>query len=120
MVSNNIGGFLTFRIGLLYARSNLCDVLFLLDMNPDGFSGGLYATIGILLIDLEFPSIVEELLKRALCVFDGGMSRYYPIFGSQTSVFPFVHHHNISMVLVFVESSIFGMWGQIYIIVIFF
>ena len=98
---------------------NICSVLVLLDINLDGFSGGLCATVGSLSIDPEFSLIVEKLLKRALCMLDGGMSRYYLIFGSQTSVFPFVHHQNISMVLVFVESSIFGMRDQIYIIVIF-
>ncbi|GMN60893.1 hypothetical protein TIFTF001_029973 [Ficus carica] len=68
----------------------------MLDMNLDGFSGGLCAIVGSLSIDPKFPSIVEELSKRALCVLDGGMSRYYLVFGSQISVFPFVHHQNPS------------------------
>ena len=86
---------------------SLCDVLIPLDINLDGFSGGLSAIVGSLLIDPEFLLIVEKLLKIALYVLDDGMSRYYPIFGFQTSVFPFMHHQNISMVPVFVESFIF-------------
>ena len=40
---------------------NLCDALVPLEMNLDGFSDGLCATVGCLSIDPEFPLIVEEL-----------------------------------------------------------
>ena len=71
---------------------NLYGVLASLDMNLDGFSDGLCATIDSLSIDPKFPSIIEELLKRALCVLDGGMLRYYSVLELQIFVFPFVRH----------------------------
>ena len=87
-------------------KPNLCDVLVPLDMNLDGFSSGLCDTAGSLSINQEFSSIVEELLKKALGVIDGGMSRYYPVSRSQTYIFHFVHHQNVLMVLVFVKGFI--------------
>ena len=75
-------------------------------MNLDGFSSGLCDTAGSLSINQEFSSIVEELLKKALGVIDGGMSRYYPVSGSQTSIFHFVHHQNVLMVLVFIKGFV--------------
>ena len=61
---------------------SLCGILVLLYMNLDIFTGGLSAIIDSLSISPEFLLNVEELLKRALCVLDGGMSKYYPVFGS--------------------------------------
>ena len=71
---------------------SLCDILVPLDMNLDEFSGCLYVKIGILSINLEFLSIVNELLKRALCVLNDSLLRYYPVFGPQISIFSFVQH----------------------------
>ena len=87
-------------------------------MNLVGFSGGLYASIGSFSISMEFSSIVDELLKRAFCVLDSGMSRYYLIFGPQTSVFPFVRYQNVVIVLVFVDDFISVIRGQSHIFVI--
>ena len=86
-----------FKLVCYTSDLSLYGVLIPLYMNLNGFSGDLYVTIGSLSIDLEFPSIIEELSKGTLCVLDGGMLRYYPIFGSQTSVFPFVCHQNVLM-----------------------
>ena len=119
MVYNNGGSFPTFRIDLLHASSEpIYGVLIPLDINLDIFSGGFCPTVGSLSIDPEFPSIVDELLKRALCVLDGSMSRYYPVFEPQTSVFPFVCHQNIRMVLVFVEGFISIIRGQSHMFII--
>ncbi|GMN61501.1 hypothetical protein TIFTF001_030589 [Ficus carica] len=90
--------------GLVVADDFICGVP--LDMNLDGFSGDICATIDSLSIDPEFPSIVEELSKRILCVLDGDMSRYYPVFGYQTSIFLFVRYQNVPIVLIFVEGFI--------------
>lgn len=67
---------------------SLCGALVPLDINLDGFSGILSTIIGILSIDPEFLLILEELLKRALCIIHSG---YYPVFGPQTSIFSFVY-----------------------------
>ena len=93
---------------LVYYTPNLntSGVLVLLDMNLDGFSDDLCATVGSLSIDSKFPLIIGKLSRRALCMLDGGMSRYYPIFGPQTSIFSFVCDQNILIVLVVVEGFI--------------
>ena len=64
-----------FELVCYTSNLSLCDVLVTLDMNLDGFTGGLSAIIGSLSIDLEFPSIVEKLLKKAFYVFDDCMLR---------------------------------------------
>ena len=92
MICNNGGGSQPSELVCYTPNLSLCGVLIPLDINLDRFGGGLSATIGGLSIDLKFLSIVKKLLKKVLCVLDSGMSRYYLIFGSQTSIFSFVHH----------------------------
>ena len=60
---------------------SLCGILVLPYLNLNGFSGGLSAIVGGLLIDWEFPTIVDKLLKRDLRMLDCGMLRYYSVFG---------------------------------------
>lgn len=78
-------------------------------MNLDKFSGGLCAKIDILSIDFKFLSIVNELLKITLCVLDNNMLTYYPVFGSQTSIFFLCAPSNYTK-SVFVESFISVIW----------
>ena len=80
MIYNNGGGFLTFCNDLLHVKFKSVRYFVLLDMNLNEFNSDLGTIVSILSIDPKFASIVEELLKKALCVLDDSMSRYYPVF----------------------------------------
>lgn len=62
-----------------------------------GVSDDIRATRPWLSIDRKIPSIVEVYKKRAFCMLDIGVPRYFPIFGSQACAFHF-EHHQISLV----------------------
>ena len=77
MVNNNGDGLPPSELVCYTPDMSLCVVLILLDMNIDGFSGDISVKVDSLSINSEFQLIIEELLKEALCMLNGDMSRYY-------------------------------------------